>query len=201
MARLYSHKAFPHRVLFDTGENAQRGDDVKVLRRHVQRRLEARDIARRVGRNDGVFRDPLHDAAKTAAHFLGVPQEWTDADGLLVREQRVIIYPQTRTHEMLDAAGGRMDKLLKQRAEKEKTRGDGKLTDAERSEARRLAVRAFALLRSNHNIVHYTQGASRWQGINERRRANEGRFPHYADCSSAATWAWWNALTHVDGPI
>jgi hypothetical protein len=201
MARVYSRKAFPHRVLFDTGENAQRGDDVKVLRRHVQRRLDARDIERKVGPNDGEFRVPLRDAAKTAAHFLGVPQEWTDSDtGLLVREQKVIVYPTTRTHEMLELAKDRMDRLLKEREAKEKARGDGKLTDAERSEARKLAVRAFALLRSNHSVVHYTQGASRWQGINERRRANEGRFPHYADCSSAATWAWWNALTHVDGP-
>jgi hypothetical protein len=200
MSRTYSHKAFPHRLLFDTGANAQRGDDIKVLRRHTLKRLDARDIDRTVGPDDGVYRTELRDAAKTAAHFLGVPREWTDSQsGLLVREQKVIVYPQTRTQEMLDAAQSRMDRLLKQRAET-KPKADGKLTDAERAKARRIAVRAFALMHNNRPRVHYTQGASRWQGIRERRRYADGRHPNYADCSSAATWAWWNALTNVDGP-
>jgi len=198
--RTYSHKAFPHRVLFDTGDGAQKGDDVKVLRRHTLRRLEARNIERKVGPDDGVFRDLVRDAAKTAAHYLGVPDDWTESKtGLLVREQKVIVYPQTRTSSMLDAADARMNKLLKQRENAKPPAGDGKFTDAERAQARRLAVRAFALLHRNRGGVHYTQGASRWQGIRERRRANDGAFPRYCDCSSAATWAWWNALTAIDG--
>jgi hypothetical protein len=200
MARAYSRKAFPNRVLFDTGANAQRGDDVKVVRRHTLRRLEARDIERRVGPDDGVFRAELRDAAKTAAHFLGVPDDWTESKtGLLVREQKVIVYPQTRTSSMLEAADARMDALIKDREAAPPPRPDGKLTDAERGAARRLAVKAFRLLYNHRGSVHYTQGHSRWQGIRERRRAADGRFPLYCDCSSAATWAWWNALTNVDG--
>src|SRR5262245_3514431 len=105
MARTYSDKDWPHRILFDTGANAQRGDDVKVLRRHTQARLRARSIERKVGPIDGVYRKELHQAAKTAAHFLGVPTEWTESkSGLLVREQKVIVYPETRTSSMLEAA-------------------------------------------------------------------------------------------------
>ena len=63
MARTYSQKAFPHRVLFDTGEGAQRGDDVKVLRRHILRRLDARDIDRKVGPPNGVYSKLIRDAA------------------------------------------------------------------------------------------------------------------------------------------
>jgi len=199
MARVYSHKAFPHRVLFDTGVNAQRGDDVKVVRRHTLARLDARDIERKVGRNDGVFSKLILDAAKTAAHFLGVPDEWTESKaGLLVREQKVIVYPETRTDEMLDAARARMDKLLKDR-ESQKPKPDGKLTDAEIAAARKIAVAAFRLAYNHKGVVHYTQGATRWQGIRERRRYADGRYPNYADCSSMFSWCWWNALTNVDG--
>jgi hypothetical protein len=200
MARTYSKKAFPNRVLFDTGANAQKGDDVKVVRRHTLRRLEARDIERKVGPDNGVFSKLILDAAKTAAHYLGVPSDWTESkSGLLVREQKVIVYPETRTNEMLKAADARMDKLLKDRKDDDKPKADGKLTDAERSKARQIAVASFRLAYNHRGTVHYTQGHSRWQGIRERRRFADGRFPNYADCSSIFTWAWWNALTNVDG--
>jgi hypothetical protein len=164
MSRTYSRKAFPHRVLFDTGEGAQRGDDVKVLRRHTLRRLDARDIDRKVGPDNGV-------------------------------------YPETRTKSMLESADARMDKLIKDRADsKPKPRsGDGSFTNVEKGEARRIAVRTFRLAYDHRGSVHYTQGASRWQGIREGRRSAAGRYPNYADCSSMFTWAWWNALTNVDG--
>lgn len=200
MARSYSHKAFPNRVLFDTGTNAQRGDDVKVVRRNTIERLDARDITRKVGRADGTLTKELLDAAKTAAHFLGVPDEWTNSKtGLLVREQKVIVYPETRTHAMLDAADARMGRLVRDRAAKPAPKADGTLTDAERATARRLAVAAFRLAYNHRDVVHYTQGASRWQGIREHRRSADGRYPNYTDCSGLFTWAWWNALTNVDG--
>jgi hypothetical protein len=199
MARTYSHKAFPNRVLFDVGANAQKGDDVKVVRRNTLERLDARDIERKVGPDDGVFRVELLKAAKTAAHFLGVPDDWTNSSALLVREQKVIVYPETRTNDMLDAADARMDKLLEDRANRPPPKPDGVLTDAERSTARGVAVAAMRLAYNNRGAVHYTQGASRWSGIRERRRFADGRYPFYADCSSIVSWAWWNALTHVDG--
>lgn len=42
-------------------------------------------------------------------------------------------------------------------------------------------------------LIHYTQGAARWQGINRRLHAAEGQFPAYADCSSFTTWLLWDA--------
>jgi hypothetical protein len=202
MSRSYSHKAFPNRILFDYDRDPQKGDDVKVLRRHTLRRLEARAIERKVGPDDGNFSKLILDAAKTAAHFLGVPEEWTQSKaGLLVREQKVIVYPETRTDEMLKSADLRMDKLIEDRADaKPKPQaGDGKFTDSEISTACKLAVAAFRLAYNHKGVVHYTQGATRWQGIRERRRFADGRFPNYADCSSLFTWCWWNALTNVDG--
>jgi hypothetical protein len=202
MTRTYSKKAFPHRVLFDTGDGAQRGDDVKVVRRHTLRRLDARDIERKVGPDNGVYSVLVRDAAKTAAHFLGAPDEWTESKvGLLVREQKIIVYPETRTKSMLVAADARMDALIKERADaKPKPKpGDGKFTDSEIAQARQIAVASFRLLYNHRGSVHYTQGASRWQGIRERRRYADGRFPLYCDCSSAYSWCWWNALTNVDG--
>lgn len=199
MARVYSRRAFPHRILFDTGANAQRGADVRLLHVHTGRRLESRDIERSLGPHNGVFNKALREAAKTAARFLGAPDEWTASNaGLLVREQKIIIYPQTRTQEMLRVAAGRMEALLEDRESRPPTPPGG-LTDAERARARVLAVAAFRLLYEHRGSVHYTQGASRWQGIRERRRSSQGRFPLYADCSSAVTWCWWNALTTVDG--
>jgi hypothetical protein len=204
MARSYSRKDWPNRVLFDTGANAQRGDDIKVLRRHTHARLEARDIERVVGPNDGRYRRELHTAAKSCAHFLGVPEAWTESEsGLLVREQRVIIYPETRTSSMLEAARSRMENLLDVRKEAERKerarRKTGALSEGERVKARKVAVAAFSLAHRHKGVVHYTQGGSRWQGISQRRRAANGRFPTYADCSSLATWALWNGLTNVRG--
>ena len=202
MPRRYQHKAFPNRILHDYDSDPQMGDDVKVLRRHTLRRLDARDIERKVGPNNGRYSKLLHDAAKTAAHYLGAPDEWTESKaGLLVREQKIIVYPETRTAEMLKRTSARMAKLVESRKDdKPKPKlGDGKFTDSEIATARKLAVAAFRLAYNHKGVVHYTQGASRWQGIRERRRYANGRFPNYADCSSMFTWAWWNALTNVDG--
>jgi hypothetical protein len=202
MARAYSRKDWPHRILFDTGANAQRGDDVKVLRRHTAARLQARDIQRNLGSADGTYNKQLASAAKTAAHFLGVPQEWTDSkSGLLVREQKVIVHPETRTASMLNAARTRMDKLQKDREAHDDDRpgGPSGLGEKDRVEARRIAVAAMALLYQHRAAVHYTQGGSRWQGIAEKRRYADGRFPLYCDCSSSTSWALWNALTSVGG--
>jgi len=197
MARSYSEKAFPHRILFDTGAGGQRGDDVKVVRRNVLERLEARGIDRKVGPNDGLFREDLRDAAKTASHFLGAPDEWVESrSGLLVREQTIIVYPEKRTAEMLAAAEARMDRLLADRA---KRHPDDKLSASERTKARRIALASFRLAYEHAPSVHYTMGGERWQGISRRLRYADGRYPTQADCSSMFTWAWWNALTSVAG--
>jgi len=218
MARAYSRDAEPHRILTKSGGDLgrQRGDDIKALRSAVQRRLDARGIDRKVGPNDGVMNDNLYDALKTAAHFLGVPDDWHESkSGLLVREQLVIRYPGLRESNpefvalnMLDAADARMDNLMRDREAAEKKRiaaakadrgGPSRLTAAERVKARQIAVSAFRLAYNHRGVVHYTQTSARWQGIATRRRYADGRYPNYADCSSMATWCLWNALTAVAG--
>src|SRR5580765_2722784 len=157
MSRSYSHKAFPNRILFDYDRDPQKGDDVKVLRRHTLRRLEARAIERKVGPDDGNFSKLILDAAKTAAHFLGVPEEWTQSKaGLLVREQKVIVYPETRTADMLKSADLRMDKLIESRkdAKPKPQPGDGKFTDKEVVAACKIAVASFRLAYNHKSIVH-----------------------------------------------
>lgn len=42
--------------------------------------------------------------------------------------------------------------------------------------------------------IHYTQGAARWQGIDEHKVAIHNQFPTEGDCSSIDSWAYWNAL-------
>jgi len=202
MSRTYSDKAFPHRILFDTGDNAQRGDDVKVVRRNTLERLEARGIDRTVGPDDGVFSTHILKAAKTASHFLGSPDDWVESNsGLLVREQRIIVYPETRTQGMLEAAEARMDKLLADRAASRKAEEGGVsgLSADERSHARRIAVAAFKLAYQHAPSVHYTQSSARFGGIRGGLRYADGQYPTYEDCSSMYTWCLWNALTSVGG--
>lgn len=213
MARAYSRDAEPHRILSDRDSDPQRGDDIKALRSAVLRRLEARDIDRKVGPDDGKLNPDLYKALKTASHFLGSPDDWFESkSGLLVREQMIIRYPGKRTEEMLKAADARMDNMMHEREAAEKKRrakivaaskadhgGVSGLSSAQRSKARELAVNAFRLAYNHRGVVHYTQSGMRWQGIRNRLRAADGRYPNYADCSSMATWALWNALTAVAG--
>jgi cell wall-associated NlpC family hydrolase len=72
--------------------------------------------------------------------------------------------------------------------------GPSGLSARRRSHARKRAVQAAFLALRHRSVVHYTQGSSRWQGIRNRLRSKVGQYPHYADCSSLATWCLWNAL-------
>jgi hypothetical protein len=205
VSRTYTDKAFPHRVLFDTGANAQRGDDVKVVRRNTLERLRARGIDRTVGPDDGVFSKNILKAAKTASHFLGAPDDWVESNsGLLVREQRIIVYPELRTEGMLAAASARMEKLLEDRhaAEVKAARSKGgpyNLSDADHDRAVKIMVAAFRLAYQHAGSVHYTQSSARFGGIRARLRYADGRYPTQEDCSSMYTWAFWNGITSVAG--
>lgn len=44
-------------------------------------------------------------------------------------------------------------------------------------------------------FLHYSEDPQlRWEGIETQRDASKGQFPEYADCSSFATWCYWNGL-------
>lgn len=68
------------------------------------------------------------------------------------------------------------------------------LSDRHRALARRRTVDAGWLAYRHRSAVHYTQGARRWDGINNTNVAYQGQYPRYADCSSYATWCLWNGL-------
>jgi hypothetical protein len=68
------------------------------------------------------------------------------------------------------------------------------LSKSHRIVARDRAVQAAMLGLRNAGVVHYTQGAKRWDGINQKLNARKGQFPRYADCSAYATWCLWNGL-------
>lgn len=70
------------------------------------------------------------------------------------------------------------------------------LSAAHRAKARQLTGQAARVGLDHAPELHYTQGASRWQGIDLRRKAWKGQYPTYADCSSFATWCLWNGLSH-----
>src|SRR3982751_6123357 len=67
-----------------------------------------------------------------------------------------------------------------------------------RKKAREIAYKAALLGFQRRDEIHYTQGAMRWQGINENLRAWKGQFPRHADCSAFATWCIWNGLAHFN---
>lgn len=75
-----------------------------------------------------------------------------------------------------------------------------KLNYFQRRRARRLAVKAAYVLLNNARAVHYTQGPSRWSGIDGRKRSYRGEFPAYADCSSSTTWMLWDATRRYKLP-
>jgi cell wall-associated NlpC family hydrolase len=70
------------------------------------------------------------------------------------------------------------------------------LSRAHQRRVRNRVVEAAELALRHRVVVHYTQGARRWEGIARKLHAHRGQYPHYADCSAFATWCLWNGL-HV----
>ncbi|MET0604188.1 MAG: hypothetical protein ABW167_19545 [Baekduia sp.] len=65
-----------------------------------------------------------------------------------------------------------------------------------RIRARDLVVQAAFLGLRHARELHYTQSASRWEGIKNHLKAWRKQFPKHADCSSFATWCLWQGLDH-----
>ena len=68
------------------------------------------------------------------------------------------------------------------------------LNSQQQQTARARVVQAAQLAYHHAPIVHYTQTALRWQGIDRHLDASKGQYPNYCDCSSFASWCLWNAL-------
>jgi hypothetical protein len=70
------------------------------------------------------------------------------------------------------------------------------LSPAHARQAVNLTLQAAVLGLHHAPAIHYTQGSSRWQGIDHDLKAWRGQYPTEADCSSFATWCLWNGLDH-----
>jgi hypothetical protein len=68
------------------------------------------------------------------------------------------------------------------------------LSKANRAKARKIATDAAWLAYSHRNVISYTQGKSRWDGIDTTDYSEKNQYPRQADCSSFATWCLWNGL-------
>ena len=59
------------------------------------------------------------------------------------------------------------------------------------------AVMLASYAARNQAKIAYTEGGSRWDGIDHSRDFPE--LPHYADCSAFCTWVFWASRRHVRG--
>ena len=206
MTRAYSPDRTPHRDLIRLSNNVQRGGDVQALEVAGRQRLDARDIDPAPIGRDGILTASEFDRLTVAGRYLGALESTlskTDAQGrriLTIGVQRMIRDPASRTPAQLARARQRIQALERERAAR-KVPPPGRLTAAERVEARRRFERAMRLGYQHRDEVHYTQGARRWDGIRLELRSADGRYPTYADCSSFTTWALWNALTGATGDM
>jgi cell wall-associated NlpC family hydrolase len=68
------------------------------------------------------------------------------------------------------------------------------ITPAQRAQERSAAVHAAVVALRHRSAVHYTQSPRRWDGIKRGLLGSKNQYPHYADCSSFATWCLWNGM-------
>lgn len=69
-----------------------------------------------------------------------------------------------------------------------------RLTPDQRASAQAVILHGARLLLAHPSQINYTQGPQRWEGINDKRYVRDEEYPSWGDCSSTATWLYWNAL-------
>lgn len=74
------------------------------------------------------------------------------------------------------------------------TRMPSHLHESDRVKCRHAAITAAHLSLAHAPEVHYSQGPTRWDGINHHLIASKGQFPTSLDCSASVTWWLWNGL-------
>lgn len=62
----------------------------------------------------------------------------------------------------------------------------------QRFAARQKALYSARTALAHAGIMRYSEGAERWSGIDEHRRAYRGEYPPVADCSAFVTWCLWD---------
>jgi hypothetical protein len=73
------------------------------------------------------------------------------------------------------------------------------LSPDHRAHARELILKSAHNMMKHVSAIHYTQSASRWEGINKKLTVTKGQYPNYADCSAMATWLLWDAMARPYG--
>jgi cell wall-associated NlpC family hydrolase len=67
------------------------------------------------------------------------------------------------------------------------------LGPGQRVAIRSKAMDACMVMYHHAGIMQYSEGADRWSGIAQHKRAYLGEYPPAADCSSSITWALWDS--------
>lgn len=73
------------------------------------------------------------------------------------------------------------------------------LNDRQAAHARTLIKKGTAEMVRRRDYCHYSQGPSRWQGIDKRMTITRKQVPAYSDCSSSSTWLLWDAIARTYG--
>lgn len=68
------------------------------------------------------------------------------------------------------------------------------LSDEHAAHARRLILKAAHTMVAHKGVIHYSQEANRWEGIQKHLTIAKGQFPTHCDCSSTAEWMLWDAI-------
>lgn len=180
---------FPHR---DLSGKSEAGVDIERLERAANEVLRHRNQAKQylVANPNGRINEQTLKAVRRAAYLLGLRESTCDA----IRDGQITIAVQT----VIRRPSLRNDRQRKRGHERMEAWRDKRQHAAEAHHGVAAATDAMELLLHNAAAAHYSMGGNRWEGIAHKLIAEKGSYPHYSDCSSSFTWAWWQVLG--DGP-
>jgi hypothetical protein len=73
------------------------------------------------------------------------------------------------------------------------------LSDDHAAHARVIIAKSARVMVAHKSSVHYTQGPTRWAGINYKLTITKGQYPRRCDCSSTSHWMLWDAMARPYG--
>lgn len=73
------------------------------------------------------------------------------------------------------------------------------LNDEQAAHARRVIIKDVQNMLADKANVHYSQGPDRWEGISHHLTHLRNEYPKRCDCSSTATWLFWDAMGRAYG--
>lgn len=169
------------------------GPDVRALQVATDKRLKARNQgAFLVGAHDGQLGPRTARAISRALFVVGCTEQTVHAASkghgghITINGQRVLRHPEIRSHVQLERSRERLHAIR-----------DTKVHHGVHPPAGiKLCTQAAKLGLRHASQLHYTEGPLRWEGIQHKLAASQGRFPSEADCSSFYSWCLWQLLGH-----